>query len=179
LVLGFVHDAYGVYSIWTRRENIVIYNIFILFETLALFTFLLQLVVNRIAKVAVAAVAVLFFVFWIALWIKIGHNRYYNNFLTFQNFFLILFILYYYFERLTSPNAQIIYTQPSFWVVTSYLIFTSGTFFLILYYPSLNVAEREQVYLLNYIFAIIKTILLTVAMFMKNNPEPRKKFQLT
>jgi hypothetical protein len=157
----------------------MVYNLFSLFEIIALSIFFYKTYKQQFAKIIVIVMAVVSAILWILLYFKLGSSIYYNNFVTFENVLLLCYILYFYFERIVSTSSQMIYTDPKFWIITAYLVFTSGTFFLFLYYPTLTPEERQQFYLLNYVFAIVKTILLTVAMFMKNKPEQRKRFHLT
>jgi hypothetical protein len=176
LVIGLLNDAYGVYCIWKEKENFLFYNSFLLFETLLLSTFFYQVFRKKPAKIVVVVMACFCVAAWIFIYKKVGHTAYYNNFTTLENSLLLCYVLYYYFERILISNSEMIYSDPKFWIITGYLVFTSGTFFLLLYYPTLTIEERSKFYILNYVFAIIKTVLLTVAMFMKNKPEPPKNF---
>ncbi|WP_026260111.1 hypothetical protein [Segetibacter koreensis] len=80
---------------------------------------------------------------------------------------ILALIIYYYYEQIIIINSAFIYAEATFWIVTAYFIYIAGTFFLYLYMPSLNNAEQEQYYVLNYIFTIIRTLLICVALFVK------------
>ena len=82
-------------------------------------------------------------------------------------YYYLLLIIYYYYEQIILINSAFIYAEATFWIVTAYFIYIAGTFFLYLYIPSLNDVEQEQYYVLNYIFTIIRTVLICVATFVK------------
>ena len=70
-----------------------------------------------------------------------------------------------------------IYSSTNFWIIISFLIYLSGTFFLNIYADSMinDKAFIKQYILINSSFNIIKNILLSVAMLMKpenNNQTP-------
>lgn len=62
-----------------------------------------------------------------------------------------------------------IYTTLNFWVIISFLIYISGTFFLNIYAESMlsDKTFLKQYIIINSSFNILKNILLSVAMLMK------------
>ncbi len=73
----------------------------------------------------------------------------------------------FYFEQIKNPVNLFIYSTPNFWVVTSILIYLSGTFFIFLY--SMNLSEKELVdyWAINYFFNILKNLLFGVAVYLQ------------
>lgn len=85
---------------------------------------------------------------------------------------IVLFLcISYLFLQLRRSNSFIIYSTFNFWVVITFLMYFSGTFFLYIFAESMakNVAFQKQYFIINISFNILKNILLCVAMTMKLN----------
>ena len=85
---------------------------------------------------------------------------------------IVLFLsISYLFSQLRSSNNLFIYSTFNFWVVITFLIYFSGTFFLYILAESMakNVAFQKQYFIINISFNILKNILLSIAMTMKLN----------
>lgn len=85
---------------------------------------------------------------------------------------IILFLcISYLFIQLRGSNSLTIYSTFDFWVVITFLIYFSGTFFLYILAESMstNLAFRKQYFIINITFNILKNILLCIAMTMKLN----------
>lgn len=80
--------------------------------------------------------------------------------------------IYYFLDQLKQADSILIYTSINFWIVISFLIYLSGTFFLNIYADSMitDHAFIKQYIIINSSFNILKNILLGVAMLMR----PRK-----
>jgi hypothetical protein len=77
--------------------------------------------------------------------------------------------IYYFFDQLNQPNILLIHSSINFWIIITFLIYLSGTFFLNIYVESMisiNGFEKQYV-LINSSFNILKNILLSVAMLMQ------------
>ncbi len=99
---------------------------------------------------------------------------YMNIFQTIENILILSAVIYFYYEQILKVSVLNIFSQPQFWVVTAYFIYFAGTFFLILYISSLNHKEQGQYYVMNYIFTIIRTILLSIAMLIGYEDDYKK-----
>ena len=107
-------------------------------------------------------------VLWALSFLKFGKRSYFYGCINFENLTVLAFALFYYFEQIVLINSIFIYAESTFWVVTAYFIYFSGTFFLYLYIPTLNENDQKTYYdILNSIFTIIRTALLSVAIFIK------------
>lgn len=164
IVIDFVIN---ILSLHLHSTNYTPYNSLLLIETFCLLLFFYKIVLNRRIKSLLSLIILLSFFYWTYDFVKYGTKDYLNSFQTFENILILLIVIYYYYEQILKINVQDIFLQPHFWVVTAYFIYFAGTFFLILYIPSLNSKEQEQYYVMNYLFTIIRTILLCIAMLMK------------
>ena len=85
---------------------------------------------------------------------------------------IILFLcISYIFIQLHGSNDLFVYSTFNFWVVITFLIYFSGTFFLYILAESMggNIAFQRQYFIINIAFNILKNILLCIAMTMKLN----------
>lgn len=167
LIIGMCNDVYGIYLIWNRVGNFFNYNLFILIESLLLYYFFSLIIDSPFVKKILLILGFTFSIIWIFFYVKFQNTAYYNACLNIENISILALCNYYYYEKIIKKNSHYIYTEPRFWIVTAYLIYIAGTFFLVLYIPSLNTEDQEKFYVLNYLFTIIRTILLSVAMFMQ------------
>ncbi|HEY8689758.1 MAG TPA: hypothetical protein VIM07_11040 [Chitinophagaceae bacterium] len=86
-----------------------------------------------------------------------------------ESVLIIVMCIYYFYDQLKDSNNLLIYTSINFWIIISFLIYLSGTFFLYIYAESMinDKAFIKQYIIINSAFGILKNILLGVAMLMK------------
>ena len=86
-----------------------------------------------------------------------------------ESILIILMCIYYLIVQIKGSNNLLVYSTTSFWIIITFLIYLSGTFFL--YIMAENMINdrnfRIQYTFINSAFYIIKNILLSVAMLMK------------
>ncbi len=168
LAITFMFDVYGLYTISKHKENFLPYNLNLLIEAVCLYIFFYQIFKNIPLKKIILSTGVFFVLYWVYKFIRAGgSNVFLGTCETIKNISIFALAIYYYYEQVIKINATSVFSQPAFWVVTAYLIYIAGTFFLLLYLPSLSPYDQEKYYVLNYAFVVIRTILLSVAMFMK------------
>lgn len=85
---------------------------------------------------------------------------------------IILLCIYYLISQLKGTNTLFIYSTSNFWIIITFLIYLSGTFFLYIMAENMTIDRsfRIQYVVINSVFNIIKNILLSVAMLMKETP---------
>jgi len=173
-------DLYGLYNLLQNRGNYLTFNIFILLETLSLYIYFYQILFQKYIKRIIIGLLVFFIAYWSLKFIKSGQTLALYSCLKVENISILILAIYFYYEQIIKINSVFIYREPRFWVVSAYLIYLAGTFFLLLYLPFFSPQDRLKFYgVLNSIFIIIRTILLSIAMFMKTNHPIRQKFKLT
>jgi len=83
---------------------------------------------------------------------------------------LVLFLCSsYLFLILRKSNNLFIYSTFEFWIVITFLIYFSGTFFLYILAESMrdNLAFRGQYFIINIAFNLLKNVLLSIALTKK------------
>lgn len=93
---------------------------------------------------------------------------------------IIIWSIIFFYEQLTKPTIGeqlFLYNSPSFWIVSAYLIYFAGTFFLFTYSQNRDLELGSETFiqysLINGVFILIKNILLSVAMFTRGSGESR------
>ena len=178
LCSGFLCDLLSLYLQTQQKENFLAFNINILIEGVSLGIFFYQILYNRRIKQLLFVIGFGLISYWLYEFLTTGDNDYLNTWVTIENICILAFALYYYYEQIVKINTTSIYSQPRFWIVTAYLIFIAGTFFLLLYLPTFSLEDRGKYYVLNNVFLILRTLLISFAMLIKNDHTSTKNNKL-
>jgi hypothetical protein len=84
---------------------------------------------------------------------------------------LIILMCIYYLAVQIKGTDLFVYSTSNFWIIITFLIYSSGTFFLyIMAEPMMRTREFQiQYVIINAVFNILKNILLSIAMLMKES----------
>jgi hypothetical protein len=93
-----------------------------------------------------------------------------------ESLFFIVVIIYYFYEIMRFNFATPLFQLTSFWISVAFVIFFSGTFFLLLYSKTMfnEPGFDVQYIVISCTLTIIKNILLCVALFVNKNLVPSK-----
>lgn len=103
-----------------------------------------------------------------------------------ESILIIILCIYYLAVQIWGSNSLTLYSTTDFWIIITFLIYLSGTFFLYIMAENMikdDYAFRVQYIIINSSFNIIKNILLSVAMLMKTSspgnqsPNTKKIFE--
>jgi hypothetical protein len=83
-----------------------------------------------------------------------------------ESIVIIIFCIFYFFEQINKPDISFIYSSKKFWIVTAFLVYLSGTLFLFIYTSNLSETEQTFYWPINFIFNILKNVLITLAFFL-------------
>lgn len=86
-----------------------------------------------------------------------------------ESIIILLLCIYYLYLQIKGANDFRIYSTFNFWIIITFLIYFSGTFFLYILTENMvyNITFQKQYLVINSSFSILKNILLCVAMCMK------------
>jgi hypothetical protein len=89
-----------------------------------------------------------------------------------ESIFIIIMSIYYLAVQIRGTNNLFVYSTSNFWVIITFLIYLSGTFFLYIMAENMikDKAFQIQYIVINSVFNLLKNILLSVAMLMKPAP---------
>ena len=180
LIVELLNEGYSTYLKSIAKENFLNYNVFVLIETYFLYFFFYLLFTSPIRRKAIYLSSFLFIIVWITYFRKSGLSKYGDQAVLFQILSVIAFSILYFYDKLTTQVESLIYNEPIFWVVVAYLISCSGTLFYYLFISKLPAEEQLRYDILRLSIALLKYVLLSIAMLIyKEVPPPSKKFQLT
>ena len=94
-----------------------------------------------------------------------------------ESIIILILCIYYLYLEIKESDSLLIYSTFNFWVIITFLIYFSGTFFLYIMTENTyhDIAFQKLYLVINSCFSILKNILLCVAMCMKmNNTNTRK-----
>lgn len=86
-----------------------------------------------------------------------------------ESLFIIALCVYYLFLQIRGSTNLFIYSTANFWVIITFMIYLSGTFFLYIMTEAM-IKTREfqiQYLIINIFFNLLKNVLLSIAMIMK------------
>ena len=171
LIYAFINDvvAYYLFRIANLRP-FFIYDIFDVVEFCFFSWFFYLVIKNRSIKRLIIPLIVLFCVFSLSLYIFLPETNSFSSIIAgVESVLIISMCIYYFFDQLKESNTLLIYASINFWVIISFLIYLSGTFFLYIYSESKmgDPTFQKEYIIINSSFIILKGILLGVAMLMK------------
>ena len=82
---------------------------------------------------------------------------------------LIIVMCIYYLAVQIKGTDLFVYSTSNFWIIITFLIYSSGTFFLYIMAENMMMTRefRNQYVVINSVFNILKNVLLSIAMLMK------------
>ena len=169
-----LNEAIGYYLQEIRSEKfvILIYT-FTIIEFLFFCYFIYLILPKNFVKKIIPYICILFVTTALVdiLYLNNKHHEFDSFASGIGSIIIIMFCIYYLFYQIKGSNSLLIYSTFNFWVVISFLIFFSCTFFLYLFTNSMTFnSSFQKIYLIiNISFNILKNILLSVAMTMRLN----------
>jgi hypothetical protein len=173
-----INEALGYYFQVIHFEN---YFIFFRLFTIAEFSFFsffyLYIIPPGLVKKAVFPILGLFVILAVGNFFLSIHSDSFDSItIGIESILIILMCIYYLFVQIKGANNLFLYSTSNFWIIISFLIYISGTFFLYIMakYMFNDRSFQIQYDIINSIFNILKNILLSVAMLMKPAPANNK-----
>ena len=154
-----------------------IYDIYVVVEFCLFSWFFYLIIINKKMKRLIPFLVLFFIIFSTACHFLLPENTSFSSITSgIEAVLIIAMCIYYFFDQLKRPDSILIYTSFNFWIIISFLIYLSGTFFLNIYADSLITSKAfiKQYIFINSSFVIFRAILLCVAMLMKPNEKPNQ-----
>jgi hypothetical protein len=124
---------------------------------------------SKKAKRLILVLSALFFIYAIVDFLTSKSNSFDSIPTGIECILIILYSLYYLYEKITKTDTLFIYNTSNFWIVVAIIIYFSGTFFLFIYSQSFI---NDQQFLKTYalilgIFTIVRNLMLAIAFIIK------------
>jgi len=178
LALSGGTDLLNILSSNNDVNNQWIGNVYTLLESSLLFLFFYFIFQSSILiyKRALFVLSVVFVAIWFTRNILFHKIQEFDSFSAgLETILIVIFCILYFFEKMRVPDSLFIYKSAAFWMVTSFLIYSSGTFFLLLYVNSLTatadmkLASRIYDYI-NSFSLILKNTFISIAFLIPESP---------
>jgi hypothetical protein len=79
-----------------------------------------------------------------------------------ETILILIYSFYYFFEQMKDTTNLFIYNKYSFWIITGFMIYLSGSFFIYIFGSQIDEVVLEQYWFLTNVFYIIGTILFAI-----------------
>jgi len=158
-----------------KFDNLLRY--FTLFEYLLFSTILYLLIKNKLVKKIMLVISPIFVLFCI-YYIYWGKADPFDSLQTsIECFIIIILCLYYFFEQLTNPEFEFIYSSYKFWIILGLLLYLAGSFFLFVFASQISDKAGDKYWPILYVCGIIRNILLTISVYLSTRPRDEEPYQ--
>lgn len=170
LLLEILSTSTDFLSIWVAHKyhnNLFIFSIYSIIDASLIYYFIQQFLLHKKVKLVFMALLALFFMFssWSAF--TFGFERFNSVQLALGALFIILLVLYFFFEIFYYETIEDLTTFPAFWIASVWLVYYAGTLFLnLLFNEVINGNLSFKVDLTNIILLIISNIVCTLSLWM-------------
>jgi hypothetical protein len=166
---SFINNQVLLFTSDPAKVSKLIY-FFTLFEYLLFVTLIYLIIVSRKAKTflivasPVFAAVCLYFIFGAKL-------KAFDSVQTgIECIIIISFCLFYFYERLVSPQVINLFGSYQFWIILALLLYLSGAFFLFVFAVDLPDDERNGYWPILHVCGIIRNILFAIAVYLSTRP---------
>ncbi len=170
LAFIFIHQIiYG--SLLKRGSDFVeIFNSFYTpVEFLITSLYIRTLLRGSLSKTLLLTSIILYFICWIPLFSFSKAQDYISYIRAFSYSLILIFSLLYYYEQIRNPKTIFVYMQKSFWIVSGFFLFASGTFFIFLFdqFSSNVTGFFDQYVYIHALLFIVRNFFFSTAMIIK------------
>lgn len=180
LLALFVIISTGIVAIFkSQTAYLYVIKIYTIVEYFLFAAFLRELYENKRAKRIISLSRIPFLLFCIVDFL-IAKSPFSNSPSLIEFLAFIVFIIYFFYEKMKVVNASPIHHSISFWICVGLFIYFTGNFFFFLFVNSSTDPEFAKQMKIVYSFVtIIKNILLCLALFAhENEGKTKDSFQL-
>ncbi len=178
-----LNESISVYLQTIQSQKIyILFSIFTVLEFSFFCLFYYYILPNNKAKKYIFPLWLCFILFSFIDFFYINGMTGFDSFTSgLQTLLIIGMCIYYLFFQIKGSNNLYIYSTSNFWIIITFLIYLSGTFFLYIMAETMikDKAFRIQYIYINSIFNILKNVLLSIALLMKSsqiNPGLKKNY---
>ena len=138
------------------------------FEYILISYFLYLLIRNKIVKKIILFLTIPYLIFSVYDFFKFGNQTFSNDPSLVEFLILILFIIFFLFEKMQYSIDVPVYQTINFWISVGLFVYFTGTFFYILLVKNTNNSDinlKKQLLIINSVVIIIKNVILGFAFF--------------
>lgn len=163
-ILVALNDIY-LFKVVPDVHSNILFSTFTLMEYLAFSLFLGYNTENRILKKLLTVVFILFSVFICLYFLIVPFDFIDSVPIGVETIMVIGFSVYFLYEMVNKTNT-LLYNTTQFWVITGFLIYLAGSFFIYLYANQVDLNELKQFFFVTFIFTSIKNIFISIGIWL-------------
>jgi hypothetical protein len=148
-----------------------VFSTFTLLEFLTFTAFLWCNTNNSLFKKLLVISAILFSFFIGIYFLTVEFNFIDSIPIGVETILVIGFSVYFLYEQVNNSN-DLLYNTAEFWIITGFLIYLAGSFFIYIYANHVPVSELKKFWFVTFIFAILKNIFISIA-FLVASRKPK------
>lgn len=143
-----------------------LFSIFTLVEYLAFSLFLLFHSDNKRLKQFLLAVFLLFSIFIGVYFLIVPFDFLDSVPVGVETILVIGFSVFFLYEQVNKSNV-LLYNTSAFWIITGFLIYLAGSFFIYLYANQVPIEELKKFWFITFIFTSIKNIFISIGFWLQ------------
>ncbi len=180
IVYCVINESLGFYLHQIHKDDLVIFPFaFFTVAEFSFFCFFYYYVLPRNnPKKFIFPIWLCFIIFSLVDFFFMNRMQGFDSFTSgLQTIFIIGLCIYYLFIQIKGKTDLYIYSTSNFWIIITFLISLSGTFFLYILTETMinNQIFMNQYIIINSIFNLLKNVLLSIAMWMKSDQKSELK----
>ncbi len=154
-----------LFNIIPDKHSNILFSSFTLMEFLAFSLFLGYHTENKQLKKLLTIVFAAFAIFICTYFLIIPFNFIDSVPIGVETILVITFSVYFLYE-LVNKSTTLLYNTTEFWVITGFLIYLAGSFFIYLYANQVPENELYKFFFVTYIFNTIKNIFIAIGFWL-------------
>jgi hypothetical protein len=143
----------------------IFYTFFTLLEYLIFSSFLYLSIASKPFKRAMLLFSVLFFLFVVGYLNFAKHGKIDSVCIGIETILIILYSFWFLYEQMNNTNNLFIYNKYEFWIITGFLIYLAGSFFIYIFANAMNDNFLIKYWFLTNVFYIIKNLFFGIAIY--------------
>jgi hypothetical protein len=168
-ILSFTNDAL-LRMMYDKNNDFLVeisLRVFTVFEYLLFATFLYLVIKSSLFKKLIIGLSLVFLIVTFYNYNKSPNSSFDSVPVSIESILLIIYCLYYFFERMNEPQVTFIYSAYHFWVVIGILIYLSASFFLFMQADNLSQTDKKSFWIIAVLSNSLKNIFFTIAFVIK------------
>lgn len=178
ICLSILADSVNIYLANRHLHNLWVINIYFLLDSLLVLYFFLHLFqTKKTYKTAILILFGLICLSWFMNYFSSGFSQLDSRSNGIETLAIIILSALFFYEQLNNPKSLFVYTNPVFWIIAGLLIYKAGTFFLFLYFNTLEESQKEafgNYYIINSAFLMLRNVLFTIAFLTRSAVTTKK-----
>jgi len=176
-VLEFLVDVFQSSTKWGNQNNFKIFGVFSIIEY-AMFAYFFYLSIDsKFIKKIILIISLVILALLTVTFLKADKKSFDSITSSVESIAIIGLSLIYFFEQISKPQKQFIYSTPNFWIVLAFMIYMSGTLFLFIIANNLSEKEFHKYWVINNASNVITNLIFCIAFLVNRFASPNPLFE--